>query len=121
MTIKELKKKIEKIDVTFDYNETYTNLLNTIIDYENETQDWDFDYLFEDFIDYEMAEERAKWELENGGLERLRYYINDTTFFGNEIFRIDGYGNLTNIYKDDLEYLKSEIIDIIDGKIKNEK
>lgn len=119
--LNKLKKKIEKIDITFDYDETYTNLRNAIIDYENETQDWGFEYLFEDFIDYDLAEERAKWELENGGLERLKYYINDTRFYNEEIFRIDGYGNLANIHKDDLEYLKSEIIDIIDGKIRNEK
>lgn len=115
--LNELKKKIENIKITYDYEETYNNLYNTIIDYENETQDWDFEYLFEDFIDYEIAEGRAKWELENGGLERLKYYINDTRFYNEEIFRIDAYGNLHNIYKDDLEYLKSEIIDIIDGKM----
>lgn len=118
--LKELKEKIEKIEITYDYDKTYSDLYNTVIDYMNESKDWSFEDLFEDFIDYEIAEDRAKWELENGGLERLRYYINDTSFYDQEIFRIDGYGNLKNIYKEDLEDLKSEILDKIE-MIENEE
>ena len=66
MNLKELKEKIENIEITYDYEETYSNLYNTCIDYMNETQDWSFEDLFDDIIDYDLAEDRAKWELENG-------------------------------------------------------
>lgn len=115
--LKELKEKIENIEITYDYEETYNNLYNTCIDYMNDTQDWDFEDLFNDFINYEIAEEIAEEKLKRGGLERLRYYINDTTFFDSEIFKIDGYGNLSNVYKDDLECIKEEILDTIERKI----
>lgn len=119
--LKELKEKIENIEITYDYDETYNDIYNNVIDYENETQDFDLEYLFEDFIDYEIAEERAKYELEHGGLERLKYYINDTNFYMNDIFKINGYGNLENVYKEDLDMLKEEILQEIDEKLKEEK
>ena len=46
MNIKELKNKIEEIDVTYDYNQTYTDLLNACIEFQNETQCWGFEELF---------------------------------------------------------------------------
>lgn len=64
MDLKELKDKIEKIEITNNYDECYGELYNACIDYMNETQDFDLDYLFEEFVDYETAEERAKYELE---------------------------------------------------------
>lgn len=118
--LKEFREEIEKIDITFDYDESYTNLRNTTIDYMNETQDWDFDYLFEEFIDYEIAEDIAKNELEQGGLIRLYYFLGDANL-NNSLFRIDGYGNLEDITKDDLDYLKEQIIDIIDDKLNEEE
>ena len=118
--LKEFKKEIENIDITFDYDESYTNLRNTTIDYMNETQDWDFDYLFEEFVDYEIAEEIAKNELEQGGLIRLYYFLGSANL-NNELFRIDGYGNLEDITKDDLDYLKEQIIDMIDDKLNEEE
>lgn len=118
--LKEFREEIEKIDITFDYDESYTNLRNTTIDYMNETQDWDFDYLFEEFIDYEIAEDIAKNELEQGGLIRLYYFLGNANL-NNSLFRIDGYGNLEDITKDDLDYLKEQIIDIIDDKLNEEE
>ena len=106
-------KQIENIEITYDYEEVYSNLYNTCIDYMNETQNWDFEYLFEDIIDYDFAEERAKYELEQGGLIRLYYYLGDANL-NNSIFRIDGYGNLSDIHKEDLEYLKQEILERIE-------
>lgn len=111
MNKRELKEKIENIEITYDYEESYNNLYNTCIDYMNETQDFELEYLFEDYIDYDLAEEIAKRELENGGLERLRYYMGDTYFHYRDIFKIDAYGNLSNIDIDDLKNLKDEIIE----------
>ncbi len=117
--LKELKERIEGIEITYDYDQTYTDLLNATIDYQNDTQDWCFEQCFEDIIDYEIAEQQAKYELENGGLVRLYYYLGDANL-NNEIFKIDGYGNLTDIEKSDLEYIKEEILNIIDEKMEEE-
>ena len=112
--IKELKEKIETVE-SWDYDEYYTDMLNATIDYQNETQDWCFEYLFEDICDYELAEDRAKYELETGGLVRLYYFLGNANC-NNDIFKIDGYGNLQDIEKDDLDYIKNEILEIIEEK-----
>ena len=121
MDLKELKDKIEKIEITYDYEETYSNLYNTCIEYMNETQDFDLDYLLEEFINYEEAEERTKYELENYGLERLTYFLGDTTFYMQNLFRINAYGNLENITKEDLEMLKEDLINCINDKLESEE
>lgn len=119
--LKKLKKQIENIEVTYDYDQTYTDLLNTCIDFQNETQCWEFESIFEEIVDYEIAEERAKYELENGGLIRLYYFLGDTRIYGNEVFRINAYGNLENINKDDLDNLKQEILEKIEELLENEE
>lgn len=118
MKLKELKKTIEDIEITYDYEETYRNLYNACIDYMNETQDFDLEEIFYDYITYDTAEEIAKSELEKGGLIRLYYFLGDANL-NNSMFRIDGYGNLADFNKDDLEYIKSEILDRI-GEKENE-
>lgn len=110
MKKEDLIKKIENIEITYDYEDTYNNLYNACIDYMNETQDCELEYLFEDIVSYDLAEERAKYELENGGLVRLYYFMGSSNF-NNDIFRIDGYGNLQDITKDDLEDLKDNILE----------
>lgn len=114
--LKELKEKIENIEIGYDYEEVYTELKNTVIDYMNDTQDWDFDYIGEDIIDYELAEMQAKNELENGGLIRLYYFLGNANL-NNELFRINGYGNLENIDIDDLNNMKEEILSLINDKL----
>ena len=114
--LRELKERIENIKIDYDYEKSYTDLYNTVIDYMNDTQDFNLEYLFEDFIDYEIAEEIAKNELQNGGLVRLRYYLGDVDL-NNEIFKLDGYGSLENIDIDDLNNLKDEILENINYKL----
>lgn len=114
--LKELKERIENVKINYNYEESYTNLYNTVIDYMNDTQDFDLEYLFEDFIDYETAEDIAKNELNNGGLIRLKYYLGDTNL-NDEIFKLDGYGNLENITIDDISNLKDEISENINDKL----
>lgn len=118
--LEELKERIEGVESSYDYEEYYTELRNITIDYMNDTQDFDLDYLFEDFVDYELAEEQAKHELEEGGLIRLYYFLGDANL-NNEMFRINGYGNLEDITKEDLDYLKEEILDNINDKLNEEK
>lgn len=117
--LKELRETIEAIDVTYDYEETYCSLYNAVIDYMNDTQDFDLEYIFEDFIDYDMAEEICKHELEQGGLIRVYYFLGDANL-NNSVFRIDGYGNLEDVNYDDLEDLKQTILDEIDNKLEEE-
>lgn len=114
--LKELKNKIEGIEITYNYDECYGELYNACIDYMNDTQNFDLDYLFEEFISYNEAEERAKYELETGGLERLYYFLGDTDLPNNILFKINAYGNLENISKEDLETLKEDILNNIDEK-----
>lgn len=115
MDLKELRKTIENIEIGYDYEENYCNLYNACIDYENDTQNFDFDYLFEDFISYDMAEEIAKNEIDQGGLKRLYYFLGDANL-NNDIFKINGYGNLEDVTIDDFKYLKEEILEIIKDK-----
>lgn len=117
--LRELKERIEKIESSYDYEEYYRELYNTTINYMNDTQEFDFEYLFEDIIDYDSAEDYAKQELENGGLVRLYYFLGDANLNKN-IFKIDGYGNLTDINKDDLDYIKEELLNEIDRKIESD-
>ena len=112
----ELKNKINNIEITYDYEQSYCDLYNTTIDYMNETQDFDLEYLFDDFIDYELAEEYAKMELDKGGLIRLRYFLGEANLNSN-LFRVDGYGNLNDVYLNDLEDLKEEILSEIEEKL----
>lgn len=114
--LRELKERVENIEITYDYEETYCNLKNAVIDYMNDTKDWDFDTIGEDIIDYELAEEQAKHELEQGGLIRLYYFLGDANL-NNNLFKVDGYGNLEDIDISDLEYMKEEILDLINDKL----
>ncbi len=110
MNKKELRKKIEEIEITYDYEETYTNLINTVIDYMNETQDFSLDYLFEDFMDEYSLEELVKYKVENEGIWSVRNLLSETTNNGT-MFKIDAYGYAHDIDKEDLELLKEEILD----------
>ena len=114
--LKELKERIENVKVSYNYEETYTELENAVIDYTNNTQDWDFEAIGADIIDYELAEEQAKYELEQGGLIRLYYYLGNANL-NNPLFKVNGYGNLEDIDITDLEYMKEEILDLINDKL----
>lgn len=114
--LKELKERVENIEITYDYEESYCNLKNAIIDYTNDTQDWDFEEIGENIIDYELAEEQAKYELEQGGLIRLHYYLGNANL-NNPLFKVNGYGNLQDLEKTDLEYMKEELLTTINEKL----
>lgn len=121
-------KKNELLDILKNYDWSYTNgksleemyseIYNYCIDYMNNTQDWSIEEHFSDFIDYDAAEEYAKHELENGGLVRLYYFLGSANC-NNDLFKIDGYGNLEDITQDDIQFLVSNIIDTLetDGEI----
>ena len=110
MTKEELKDFIKNYNIGYDLDNAYIDIYNACIDYMNDSKDWNLEYLFEDYVTYDTAEEIAKQEIEKGGLIRLYYFLGDANL-NNSLFRIDGYGNLTDVYQDDLEYLKEEILE----------
>ena len=114
MKKEELIKKIKEIEITYDYEETYSNLYNAVIDYMNETQDWNLEYLFEDFVDEEIIEQMVKYKIDNEGLWSVQNLLDDIERY-NGIYKIDAYGYGHDINKDDLELLKDEILDNLEG------
>ena len=119
MTLQELKEQIENIDFSKSDEEIYCDLRNTVTDYENDAQEFDFEYIFEDanIMSYDEAEEYAKSEMELGGLIRMYYFLGDATF-STDLLRIDAYGNLQDCYQIDLENLQYEILSAINDKLK---
>lgn len=65
--------------------------------------------LVEEFIDYDMAEEILRNEIDNGGLARAWHFLNDLDYFNDELFRLNAYGNLSNIEFEDIEYIIAEL------------
>lgn len=121
MTLEELKENLLNIDCdTYDYGQNYNDIWNTISEYENENQTYDFENIIYDYgiVTYDEAEESAKAELEDGGLLRLYYFLGDTCFYDEDLFRINAYGNLENVNPDTFKGLISDLIDAIDYKLK---
>lgn len=114
MKLNELLKNIEDVKIDYDYELEYNTLYNYVVDYMNETQDFRLEYIFEDYVDYDTAEDIAKCELEKGGLSRLYFFLGNANVWGSDtLFRIDGYGNLTNVDKEDIEMVKEQLIEDI--------
>ena len=109
MTKIELKEYLENYSKTYDIEEDYRNIYNACIDYMNDTQDFSLEYIFENIIDYDLAEEIAKNEIDNGGLIRLYYFLGDANL-NNSIFKINGYGNLEDFISYDLDLLIDELL-----------
>lgn len=107
-----LRKKIEEIEITYDYESTYCDLRNACIDYMNETQDWDLDYAFDEFVDEEILKEMVKYKIDNEGLWSVVNLLSNINRYEG-IYRIDVYGYGYDIDKEDLETLKEDILDRI--------
>lgn len=121
MNLKELKEKIENFNIGYDYEQNYCELYNAVIDYENETNNYiGLSELFNDFVNYDFAEEIARNELDNGGLIRLYYFLGDANL-NNNIFKINVYGNLEDINIDDFNYLKDELLELINDNLEEEE
>ena len=112
MKKQEIIKRIEEIEITYDYEETYRNLYNACIDYMNEAQDWSLEHPFDNFISYDYAEEIGRNELENGGLIRMYCFLGNANL-NNDLFKLNTYGNLEDVTKEDLDYLKEEILEVL--------
>lgn len=114
MTKTTLKTNLEAIDITYDYEKTFSELKNTVIDYMNETNDYTLDEYFNDYIDGETVEGIIKNDLNEGnGLARIGCFLTGVKLSNTDLFKLNGYGNLENITIEDLQNLKSELIDAI--------
>ena len=111
--IKDLRDAISAVDVDdLGIEESYSTLREIMSDYWSDTGDEIGVDLFDEYIDYDMAEERARYELESG-LMRLWCFLGDTDL-NRSIYRLDGYSNLQNVDIDDMEILQEELLDAID-------
>lgn len=109
---KETIKKLEEIKNNLSYNneENYTNMINTMIDYDNEAQDnlylYDSTQELVNFVDDEILSYLIKENSDS--VSRLRCFINDTN--DDNIYKLNGYGNLENVDKNDFEFCIDEAI-----------
>lgn len=117
--LEQLKKEIEEINITYDLEETYCKLLNATIDYQNDTQNWEFEYIFEDYIDEEILQYQVEYNLKEHGVWAVRNLLDDIKDECG-IYRIDAYGYGHDITMGDLEDIKEEILQVIDN-LENEE
>jgi len=111
--LEELRKQVENIEISYDLESTYCDLINATIDYQNETQDWEFDYIFESYIDDFVLVNLVKDNLERFGIWAVRNLLNDIKN-ENGIYKIDEYGYGHDVTSSDLEDIKKQILDEID-------
>ncbi len=111
--LKQLKKEIENIEIGYDLEKTYCSLINATIDYQNETQTWDFEGIFEDYIDDEILEYVVKDNLERFGVWAVKNLLDDIKDECG-IYKIDVYGYGHDITIEDLKDIKAQVLDVID-------
>lgn len=117
--LKELKERIEAIGITYDYEQTYCDLINATIDYQNETQDWCFEEIFEEYIDDEILKYQIEYNLKEFGVWAVRNLLDDIKDECG-VYKIDVYGYGHDITDDDLKTIKEQILEIIDDKLAEE-
>lgn len=110
--LEQLKKEIENIEISYNLEETYCDLINATIDYQNETQTWDFEGIFEDYIDDELLKYEVKDNLEGFGVWAVKNLLDDIKDECG-IYKIDAYGYGHDITIEDLKYIKEQILDVI--------
>ena len=110
--LEQLKKEIEKIEIGYDLEEIYCNLINATIEYQNETQTWDFESIFEDYIDDEILKGQVEYNLKEFGVWAVKNLLDDIKDECG-IYRIDAYGYGHDITVEDLKDIKEQILDVI--------
>lgn len=120
---RKLVRELETIkdEMSYLYDEEYSKIWNACVDIDNKYQHAPYltDYISEqnfvgddDLMDYLIKENSSS-------LERLRYFIGGT--YHSDLYRVNAYGNLTNIDKSDLIDLCDELIDMLKVNIKELK
>ena len=110
------KKEIENIELTYNYEKTYCDLINATINYQNDTQNWIFEYIFEDYI----SEADLKYLIQDKELWEIRNILENATTEA-DFFKIDAYGYAYNLEYSDLEYIKEEILSTIENELNEEE
>ena len=98
-------------DYTKTDEDVYNDLYNIIQDYEEESGDYSLDFYFDEIVSYEIAEDMAKYQLESGGLIRLYYFLGNANIQSYDLFKVNGYGNLEELTRQDLAEIVSDIIE----------
>ena len=121
--LKELRKEtIEKLEevknnLSYDMQDNYTNMINTMIDYDNEAQDTLYlsDKVNEtmEIVDDELLEYYLQ---QNNDPQRL-FYATAGLEFADDIYKINAYGNLENVESSDFEYCIDDAIDSLKDAI----
>lgn len=110
--LEQLKKEVENIEIGYDLEETYCNLINATIDYQNETQTWYFESIFEDYIDDEILKGQVEYNLKEFGIWAVKNLLDDIKDECG-IYKIDVYGYGHDLTIEDLEDIKAQILDVI--------
>lgn len=110
--LEQLKKEIENIEIGYNLEKTYCDLINTTIDYQNETQTWDFEGIFEDYVDDEILKGQVEYNLKNFGVWAVKNLLDDIKDECG-IYKIDAYGYGHDITIEDLKDIKEQILYII--------
>lgn len=100
----------------YDMQENYANLWNACADYDNNHHGsyltdriQDYDFVDDEILEYIVIKE-AK-----GGVDRLRFFIGDT--YSDNLYRLDGYGNLAYVDNSDFEDLIDDIVQTLEEDI----
>lgn len=110
--LEQLKKEVENIEIGYNLEETYCNLINATIEYQNETQTWDFEGIFEDYIDDEILKYQVEYNLKEFGVWAVKNLLDDIKDECG-IYKIDVYGYGHDITIEDLKDIKAQILDAI--------
>lgn len=109
--LKSLKEVKEDIPNNTNY-ENYHNIYNACVDIDNEYPNlYLVDYIWEQNFIVDEEDERIVIEHNSDSLDRLRCFIGDT--YHDDIYQIDGYGNLSNVSDGDMEILCDDLIGIV--------
>ena len=114
-TLKEIKENL-----SWEYDKEYNKIWNACAEIDNEYgEPYLCDYISEE--NYVQEDEIMEFLIKSNSdsLDRLRCFIGDT--YSAALYRVDGYGNLQNIDRSDLECLCDELIDKLNTNIKELK
>lgn len=111
-TIKKLKQLKENIH-SWNIEENYTDIVNTLIDYDNEAQDnlylYDNAQETTDFVDDETLPYYIEYQINTFGIDRYFYMFSGVNNVCG-LYVVDGYGNLRNVEDYDLECIIDDAI-----------
>lgn len=106
--IAEQLQNVELVDFGSGYNYDLESSLYTI---KNLASELEMEHVTEDYYTLEEVEELELYPMENGKVDLTRMYFFLGDINGNtEVVRINGYGNLETIHKDDLVDLQEEVM-----------